>query len=272
MNNKRDPWAAVKPKLDAAVEGLHRKDEALRETKDRDREGGESSSMALELIKPRPHGDSRPLDQGHVRALAESIVAIGLLQPVVVDRKARLVCGGHRLAAVQYLKINAPESYARRFPNDQMPVRIIIELDAEADRTAARAAELEENEKRKGFTKGQVIALAQSLKAEGCRFTVGRPKPGESALAPTLAVVTGLGLRTVRRYLAESGATAKPTVVRKKQSLKISEEVREILNRGQDMCAYLRLMKETKLFDKTNSLAMTRVIAAIERVTKAMDA
>ena len=128
MNNKRDPWAAAKPKLDAAVEGLHRKDEALRDTKDRDREGGDGSTITFSDIKPRPHGDSRPLDDAHVIVMAESIATIGLLQPIVVDRKSRLVCGGHRLRAMQHLKEHAPEAYARRFPHDQVPVRILVEL------------------------------------------------------------------------------------------------------------------------------------------------
>lgn len=201
---KHDPWAAAKPKLTAAVEGLHRKDEALRDAKDRERGGGESSTLPLAAIQPRPHGDARPLDEAHLLALAESIIAVGLLQPIAVDRKNRLVCGGHRLEAIKRLAQNAVEAFEKRFPNGEIPVRVLSDLDAHADPAAARAAELEENEQRKDFTKDQVLALAEQLRTNGYRFTVGRPKPGEAALAPTLAVATGHSLRTIRRYLAES--------------------------------------------------------------------
>ncbi|MBA3683895.1 MAG: ParB N-terminal domain-containing protein [Planctomycetes bacterium] len=205
---KHDPWAAAKPRLTAAVEGLHRKDEALRDAKDRERGGGESSTLPLASIQPRPHGDARPLDAEHVIVVAESIITVGLLQPIAVDRKNRLVCGGHRLAAIQHLAANAPDAFAHRFPNGEIPVRILSDLDAHADPSSARAAELEENEKRKGFTKDQVLALAEQLRQGGYHFTVGRPKAGEAALAPTLAVATGHSLRTIRRYLANDAAPA----------------------------------------------------------------
>lgn len=266
--SKRDPWAAAKPRLDNAVQGLHRKDEALRETKDRDREGGDSSTIPLSAIKPRPHGDSRPLDDAHVVAVAESIIVTGLLQPVVVDRKSRLVCGGHRLAAIQYLKEHAPDSYARRFPNDQIPVRILIELDAETDRSGARAAELEENEKRKGFTKIQVLALAQSLREGGYRFNVGRPKVGEAALAPTLAVATGISLRTVRRYLADGNGdsvTISKKAPRATKALRnISQKAQAALKRVSSICRDLRALRDASLFTGATHTSITRVIAGLE--------
>lgn len=205
-------------------------------------------------------------------AVAESIVVTGLLQPVVVDRKSRLVCGGHRLAAIQYLKEHAPDSYARRFPNDQIPVRILVELDAETDRSGARAAELEENEKRKGFTKMQVLALAQSLREGGYRFNVGRPKPGETALAPTLAVATGMSLRTVRRYLADqngdNGTISKKKARRSEKAARISTKMRAILNHMPAICQDLRALRDAKILERATMPALARIIAAIERAAK----
>lgn len=201
---KADPWEAAKPRLNAAVAGLHRKDEASRDAKDRSREGGDVATISLEDIKPRPHGDSRPLDEAHVASLVESCALLGLLQPIAVDRRQRLVCGGHRLAALHRLRIQVPEAYAKHFPDGLVPVRVLA-FDAQQDPASARASELEENEQRKGYTRDQVIAFAAKLKTDGYRFTVGRPKEGEIALAPTLSLATGISLRTVRRYLAEGG-------------------------------------------------------------------
>ena len=199
---KNNPWVAAKPRLSAAVEGLHKKDEATRDAKDRNREANDVATIPLDDIQPRPHGDSRPLNEEHVVALAESCALMGILQPIAVDRRYRLVCGGHRLAALHRLRTEASQVFARHFPDGLVPVRVLA-FDAVQDAAAARAAELEENERRKAYTRDQVIAFAVKLREDGYKFTVGRPKADEIALAPTLSVATGMSLRTVRRYLAE---------------------------------------------------------------------
>lgn len=202
---KSNPWDVAKTRMHAAVEGLHRKDEATREVKDRSREAADVAMIPLDDIRPRPHGDSRPLDDEHVLSLVESCGLLGLLQPLAVDRRNRLVCGGHRLAALTRLRTEAPRLFERHFPDGTVPVRVLA-FDAELEPAAARAAELEENERRKAYTRDQVIAFAKKLREDGYRFTVGRPKAGEWALAPTLAQATGVSLRTVRRYLADGNS------------------------------------------------------------------
>lgn len=199
---KNNTWDVAKTRMSAAVEGLHRKDEATREVKDRSREAADVAMIPLDDIRPRPHGDSRPLDDEHVLSLVESCGLLGLLQPLAVDRRYRLVCGGHRLAALTRLRTEAPQIFGRHFPDGTVPVRILV-FDAESEPAAARGAELEENERRKAYTRDQVIAFATKLREDGYRFTVGRPKAGELALAPTLSQATGVSLRTVRRYLAD---------------------------------------------------------------------
>jgi ParB family transcriptional regulator, chromosome partitioning protein len=216
---KNNPWETAKPRLSAAVKGLHEKDEITREAKDRSRDAGDVATIPIDDIKPRPHGDSRPLHPEHVIALAESCGIMGLLQPLAVDRQHHLVCGGHRLAALQRLRADLPQEFERHFPGGLVPVRVLA-FDAAQEPAAARAAELEENERRKAYTREQVIAFAAKLRIDGYKFTVGRPRGGEIALAPTLSLATGMSLRTVRRYLAEDrqegeGADSKvvPTVV-----------------------------------------------------------
>lgn len=54
-------------------------------------------------IRLRRDGDSRELAAAHVVTLAESIAALGILEPVVVDLEGHLLAGGHRLAALQLL-------------------------------------------------------------------------------------------------------------------------------------------------------------------------
>ena len=58
--------------------------------------------VPLESIHKRKT-DSRPARAVHVLALAESVAAVGLLQPLVLDRAGRLVAGLHRLEAVRLL-------------------------------------------------------------------------------------------------------------------------------------------------------------------------
>lgn len=61
-------------------------------------------TLKVTEIRPR-EADTRHLNPKHVVALAESIAALGLLEPVVVDMAGNLLAGAHRLAACQLLAI-----------------------------------------------------------------------------------------------------------------------------------------------------------------------
>ena len=67
-----------------------------------------TEAMRIVDIKARAAGDLRALNAGHVVLLAESVHALGLLEPIVVDRRGRLVAGGHRLAACRLLALTEP--------------------------------------------------------------------------------------------------------------------------------------------------------------------
>lgn len=161
-----------------------------------------SSTLPLGKILDRA-SDTRELSEQHVNALAESIAVLGLLEPLVVDRRGRLLAGGHRKAAIFVVKEQSPEAYAQHFPTDLVPVRV-LEFDADEDPDLALQIEVTENEKRRDYTPDEVRALADRLRNSGYTDVKGRPAKGEKALRTALEVVIGKSIRTVRRYLNEA--------------------------------------------------------------------
>ncbi|NJN49604.1 MAG: ParB N-terminal domain-containing protein [Alkalinema sp. RL_2_19] len=73
-----------------------------------------NSRLPLDQIIPRDT-DTRPLNQAHVESLAESIAAVGLIQPLAVDNRGRLLAGGHRRAAIGQLQSVNPAAYQQWF-------------------------------------------------------------------------------------------------------------------------------------------------------------
>ncbi|XHX75739.1 MAG: ParB N-terminal domain-containing protein (plasmid) [Stenomitos frigidus ULC029] len=162
-------------------------------------EQSRSSVLPLGKILDRT-SDTRGLSSQHVTDLAESIAVLGLLEPLVVDRRGRLLAGGHRKAAVFVLKEANPDAYAKHFSNDLVPVRV-VDFDAEENPDLALQVEVTENEKRRDYTPVEVRALAGRLRDAGYAEVKGRPAKGEKALRPALEVIIGKSIRTVRRYL-----------------------------------------------------------------------
>lgn len=160
-----------------------------------------NSALHLEKIQQRPE-DTRQLNSAHVESLAESIAVLGLIEPLVTDQKGQLLAGGHRLAAIKHLKAAQWDKYQKQFPNELIPVRV-LSFDAEENPGLALQIEVAENEQRRDYTASEVRAIAERLKNAGYVEVKGRPKEGEKALMPALAVVVGKHLRTVRRYLNE---------------------------------------------------------------------
>lgn len=170
-----------------------------------------SALLPLEKILPRPE-DTRPINQAHVKELAESIAVLGLIQPIAVDVNGRLLAGGHRLAAIELLKGTDNKSYLKHF-NKGIPSRT-YEFDASEDEALALAIEATENEKRRDYTPSEVRELADRLEAAGYHRAKGRAKRGQKSVGPTLAMIVGKSQRTIERYLAtnDSGPSSlKPT-------------------------------------------------------------
>lgn len=160
---------------------------------------GNDALMPLDNIKPRG-ADTRPLNDAHVAALMDSIAALGLIEPLAVDKHGRLLAGGHRLAAIAQLKESDAASFNQHFAAG-VPVRI-MDLDAEAEPTRALEIEIAENEQRRDYTPSEVRAIADRLKEAGYKDTKGRPKAGEKALTPALQTIIGKSRRTVINYLS----------------------------------------------------------------------
>ena len=120
---------------------------------------GEVALMPLDKVLGRPAGDTRALDDEHLEALAESINALGLIEPLTVDRLGCLLCGAHRLLAVRRLAVQDPERWRL------VPVRK-MDFDAAADNARALAVEVAENEKRRDYKPAEVCALAERLRSE----------------------------------------------------------------------------------------------------------
>jgi ParB family transcriptional regulator, chromosome partitioning protein len=146
--------------------------------------------------------DTRELKIQHVEDLMGSISVLGLLEPLVVDSRNRLLAGGHRKAAIHSLKEQMPTEYSQHFPDELVPVRV-LDFDADRNPDLALQVEIAENEKRRDYTVAEVKNLADRLRIAGYSDTKGRPAAGDKPLRPALTVIIGKSIRTVQRYLNE---------------------------------------------------------------------
>lgn len=216
--------------------------------------------LPVEEIQERYLGDTREPDPGHVADLAESIAALGLIEPLVVDSKHRLLAGGHRLAAIMLLQESQPQAYAQRFPDGQVPVQV-MGFDSAIDPNLALAIETAENEKRRDYTTAEIKAIADKLRQAGYEDLRGRPRRGQKPLMPALSVVVGKSLRTVQRHLYghldKDNQSPKDAVLAKRRLLQQS------LNR-------LRRWQSMELDEDEQKLArqVTKLTAALEKFLK----
>ena len=174
---------------------------------DREKEAADAQERVTQSLMPlgkilERTSDTRELKDQHVSELADSIAVLGLLEPLVVDSKGRVLAGGHRKAAILLLSERDPQVYAQLFPNDLVPVRV-MDFDASQQPERALSVEIAENEKRRDYTALEARTLAERLRNAGYVDVKGRPAKGEKALRPALEVIMGKSLRTVRRYLNE---------------------------------------------------------------------
>lgn len=183
-------------------------------------------TLELAAILDRPNAETRGLNAEAVVALAESMDALGLLEPIVVDRRGHLVAGGHRRAALGLL-VAAPKDRgamlractgkeatavllerlaALPLRNDlaAVPVRV-LELDASTDEGGAMAlaAEVAENASRRAYTPSEVRGFIERLRAAGFSDNKGRPRKGEKPLRASLAAILGVSVRHLRRVVGE---------------------------------------------------------------------
>ena len=169
--------------------------------------GNVVTTLHIDQIQDRNDPDTRSLNLVHVAELAESIAIVGLINPISVDNKGRLLAGAHRREAIRQLHETNPQAFERQVPQGQVLVRR-YDFDATEDPDRALTIEASENEKRRDYTPAEVRTLADRLRAAGYRDARGKPKRGEKALRPALEVIIGKSGRTVQRYLAGGGEVA----------------------------------------------------------------
>jgi len=201
-----------------------------------EQEQARRGTWSLAAIRPRPGGDSRPLNAHHVLNLAESIAAVGLVEPPTVDSAGHLLAGAHRVAALRLLarsdqeervalwwkltQFNQSPLTARQkieverltglspLETEEVPV-MILPFNADEDPARALAIETSENTQRRSYSKDEILTLVQRLQAAGFVEREGRPRAGEKALRPALSVVLGKSANTVRRWLGVLNDTPK---------------------------------------------------------------
>lgn len=208
-----------------------------------------TAQVAIAAICLRRDGDARPLSAAHVVTLAESIAALGILEPVVVDLEGYLLAGGHRLAAVQLLAM--PMIMARRrafldrvivdggavpppgssaaaaepplgalreladrmaeintqafndlYPKNRVPV-VAVDTSGKNSMGLALAVEAAENSVRRQYSRDEVRALAERLKAAGYVSRPGRPSKNQKSARPVLEALLGCSGRHLLRLLGE---------------------------------------------------------------------
>ena len=160
------------------------------------------ATMPLQDIKNRPGGDTRSLNPEHVQTLAESIGAVGLVQPIAVDNQGRLLAGGHRRAAIELLNEQNLDAYTQHFKGDRVPVKV-FDFDAEKESERALAIEVVENEQRRDYTAAEARAIATKLRDAGYVDRSGPVREEEKRLRPALQLIIGKSERTIRRWLNE---------------------------------------------------------------------
>ena len=161
---------------------------------------GTPDTMPLKDIQDRA-SNTRDLDLAHAESLMESIKAVGLIQPITVDRDGVLLAGGHRHLALIMLQNHEPMVFTELFPNGEVPVRV-MPFTAANNPDWALDVEVSENEVRRDYSKDEVLAIAKRLRAAGYKDTPGKPKRGEKRLKPAIQTIIGKSMRTVERYLA----------------------------------------------------------------------
>jgi ParB-like chromosome segregation protein Spo0J len=201
----------VRKKASLSLERLNqRATEDFSSTKSYENEVNQNLKLLLfEDILNRPGGDTRPLNHNHVNELAESIIVIGLITPLTVDRQGHLLAGGHRRAALHKIKIEHPQKYLELFP-EGIPVRV-VDIDATQDSVEALQIEVEENTQRRNFTVAEIKEAAIKLEEAGYQRLKGRPKEGEQSLKRELAKVFRLSEDRIQKILNDSSSKGRHT-------------------------------------------------------------
>ena len=258
MATKKKPqvqWGKAKTTGERASKTDDQKDQAKAKHESRD------SRRSPSKIKPRASGSTREVNPLHVLELAESIEALGLLQPIAIDKKNQLIAGEHRLIACQILalkdendRIKHWESiklssskhlnsskkieeanerlkklnhgkFITRYKDLEIPV-LVLPFDSSKDIERSLLAETAENEKRINYSRDEIRKIADKLRDAGYIERAGRPKEGEKSLKNALTVISGKSWRQIYRDMNEEKTLTSVRVFDEKRELvKISNMI-----------------------------------------------
>lgn len=140
-------------------------------------------------------GERHRKDLGDIDALASSIAELGLLQPVVVDKRGHLIAGFRRIEACKSLGLA------------NVPALLVEGLD---DALKALHAERDENTCRKEFTPSELVEMGRAIEAVEAPKASSRvaanlphspvvPNGTAGRTAPKVAEALGVSARTYQR-------------------------------------------------------------------------
>jgi ParB family chromosome partitioning protein len=205
-------------------------------------ERDESAYAPFDSIIDRKE-DTRTLNPLHVEDLFESIDVLGLLEPLVVDLRIRLLAGGHRKAAIALLRNSKPLSYEKHFPNDMVPIRI-MPFDSEEEPERALQCEIAENEKRRDYTSSEIKDIAEKLKSAGFIALKGRPKKGQKALMPALSVVVGKSIRRIQQYFEVSNSSPETKAEKSTKLFALLKSAKRAIKNSHEIASEIPRTKE----------------------------
>jgi phage N-6-adenine-methyltransferase len=146
-------------------------------------------------------------DFGDIAGLANSILEIGILQPIVITNEGKLVDGGRRLAAFRSLGWS-------RIPARRVNIKSIVRGEHDA------------NSYSKPWTPSEQVAIAEAMRAE-----MGNRQGQRTELLQNLAEVAG---RTTREIVAAKAGFGNPETYRQAKTVvtKGVPELVEAMDRG----------------------------------------
>lgn len=206
--------------------------------------------MSIQRIKV---GKRRRKDMGDLTSLAESMAAVGMIHPIVVNGEFELIAGARRLAAAK--KLNWPG----------VPVMICYSYD-QVD-TALRA-ERDENFCRKDFTPEEAATYGAEIEATLKPMAEAREKSGKkmeatdpsakcARVADVAAAVVGMGTRTYEK--------AKQVVAAAKENPALKPVV-EKMNATGNVSAAVREVEEEESPEPEELTPLSKAIAGLERL------
>lgn len=272
MARKRSNSAALFAEAAATADAIYEQDQAVAAKGEQER--AQRTKIPLGQIKPRGY-DTRPLRPEHVADLAESIAALGLIEPLVVDSRGVLLAGAHRLAAIQSLRETDPEIYDQQFPGALIQVHMLA-FNADQEPERALQVELAENEKRVNYTRDQIERLADRLRSLNYREIRGRPKEGEKALGPALAVAIGVSTRYVRKILSEQRREVANEVTKNRNSdpifrkLQLLKKIEIALEELAELPESTKPGRSEKALLKASPVFLANVRGTIEEIKTAL--